>query len=162
MSYLTCLTYILGEWTGVEHIEDYLSYAVYLLWVLLPLAVVFVLPGSIVILFYTSILLLHIYKRKNELKEAYSQDFWAGGKQMLATLWDGHGRIWHGKQDLTLKPGEAPIPGLPFRVNNVYLIIDAEIENPGQFFSFPFLKDFQWCSGRRKATETSFFWTCCG
>ncbi|NXN10379.1 TMM68 protein, partial [Indicator maculatus] len=96
MSYLTCLTYILGEWTGVEHIEDYLSYAVYLLWVLLPLAVVFILPGSIIILFYTSILLLHIYKRKNELKEAYSHDFWAGGKQMLATLWDGHGRIWHG------------------------------------------------------------------
>ncbi|KAM6349906.1 TMM68 protein, partial [Podargus strigoides] len=96
MSYLTCLTYILGEWTGVEHIEDYLSYAVYLLWVLFPLAVVFLLPGVIVILFYSSILVLHIYKRKNELKEAYSNDFWDGAKQMLATLWDGHGRIWHG------------------------------------------------------------------
>lgn len=101
MSYLTCLTYILGEWTGVEHIEDYLSYAVYLLWVLYPLAVVFLLPGVIIILFYTSILLLHIYKRKNELKEAYSNDFWDGAKLMLATLWDGHGRIWHGKWNLT-------------------------------------------------------------
>ncbi|KAM4684825.1 DGAT1/2-independent enzyme synthesizing storage lipids-like isoform 10-T18 [Amazona ochrocephala] len=96
MSYLTCLTYILGEWTGVEDIEDYLSYAVYLLWVLFPLVAVFLLPGVLVILFYTSILLLHIYKRKNELKEAYSNDFWDGAKQMLATLWDGHGRIWHG------------------------------------------------------------------
>ncbi|XP_054048195.1 transmembrane protein 68-like isoform X3 [Rissa tridactyla] len=96
MSYLTCLTYILGEWTGVEHIEDYLSYAVYLLWVLFPLAVVLLLPGVLVILFYTSILLLHIYKRKNELKEAYSHDVWDGARQMLATLWDGHGRIWHG------------------------------------------------------------------
>ncbi|KAM9304130.1 DGAT1/2-independent enzyme synthesizing storage lipids-like isoform 2-T4 [Morus bassanus] len=96
MSYLTCLTYVLGEWTGVEHIEDYLSYAVYLLWVLFPLAVVFLLPGVLIILFYTSILLLHIYKRKNELKEAYSNDFWDGARQMLATLWDGHGRIWHG------------------------------------------------------------------
>ncbi|XP_010005100.1 PREDICTED: transmembrane protein 68-like isoform X1 [Chaetura pelagica] len=96
VSYITCLTYILGEWTGVEHIEDYLSYAVYLLWVLFPLAVVFLLPGVIVILFYISILLLHIYKRKNELREAYSSDFWDGAKLMLAALWDGHGRIWHG------------------------------------------------------------------
>lgn len=97
MSYLTCLTYILGEWTGVEHIEDYLSYAVYLSWVLFPLVAVFLLPGVLVILFYTSILLLHIYKRKNELKEAYFNDFWDGARQMLATLWDGHGRIWHGR-----------------------------------------------------------------
>ncbi|KFR13202.1 Transmembrane protein 68 [Opisthocomus hoazin] len=96
MSYLTCLTYILGEWTGVEHIEDYLSYAVYLLWVLFPLAVVFLLPGVVIVLFYLSALFLHIYKRKNELKQAYSNDFWDGAKQMLATLWDGHGRIWHG------------------------------------------------------------------
>ncbi|NXH29260.1 TMM68 protein, partial [Myiagra hebetior] len=96
MSYLTCLTYILEEWTGVEHIGDYLSYAFYILWLLFPLVVVFVLPGVIIILFYVSILLLHIYKRKNELKEAYSHDFWAGAREMLATLWDGHGRIWHG------------------------------------------------------------------
>ncbi|NXH98101.1 TMM68 protein, partial [Pachycephala philippinensis] len=96
VSYLTCLTYILEEWTGVEHIGDYLSYAFYVLWLLFPLVVVFVLPGVIVILFYVSILLLHIYKRKNELKEAYSHDFWVGAREMLATLWDGHGRIWHG------------------------------------------------------------------
>ncbi|KAJ7401765.1 hypothetical protein BTVI_92803 [Pitangus sulphuratus] len=96
MSYLTCLTYILQEWTGVEHIGDYLSYAFYLVWVLFPLAVVFILPGVIVALFYISILVLHIYKRKNELKEAYSHDVWIGAREMLATLWDGHGRIWHG------------------------------------------------------------------
>ncbi|KFP71904.1 PREDICTED: transmembrane protein 68 [Acanthisitta chloris] len=96
MSYLTCLTYMLGEWTGVEHIEDYLSYVIYLLWVLFPLAVVFLLPGVIVIMFYISILLVHIYKRKNELKEAYSHDVWFGAKEMVATLWDAHGRIWHG------------------------------------------------------------------
>ncbi|NWV84573.1 TMM68 protein, partial [Dasyornis broadbenti] len=96
MSYLTCLTYILEEWTGLENIGDYLSYAFYIVWVLFPLILVFVLPGVIVVLFYVSILVLHIYKRKNELKEAYSQDFWAGAGETLATLWDVHGRIWHG------------------------------------------------------------------
>ncbi|NWR12896.1 TMM68 protein, partial [Paradoxornis webbianus] len=96
MSYLTCLTYILEEWTGVEDIGDYLSYAFYILWLLFPLVVVFVLPGVIVILFYVSILWLHIYQRKNEIKEAYSHDAWKGAREVLATLWDGHGRIWHG------------------------------------------------------------------
>ncbi|NXH21979.1 TMM68 protein, partial [Bucco capensis] len=96
VSYLTCLSYILGQWTGVEHIEDYLSYVIYLLWVFLPLAVVILFPAGTVALFYISILVLHIYKRKNELREAYSHDFWDGGRQMLATLWDVHGRIWHG------------------------------------------------------------------
>uniref|UniRef100_A0A8C3XGP4 Phospholipid/glycerol acyltransferase domain-containing protein n=1 Tax=Cyanoderma ruficeps TaxID=181631 RepID=A0A8C3XGP4_9PASS len=96
MSYLTCLTYILEEWTGVEDIGDYLSYAFYILWLLFPLVVVFVLPGVLIILFYVSILWLHIYKRKNEIKEAYSHDAWIGATEVLATLWDGHGRLWHG------------------------------------------------------------------
>ncbi|NXU88713.1 TMM68 protein, partial [Xiphorhynchus elegans] len=96
MSYLTCLTYILQEWTGVEHIGDYLSYVFYLVWVLFPLTLVFILPGVLLILFYASALFVHIYKRKNELKEAYSCDVWVGAREMLATLWDGHGRIWHG------------------------------------------------------------------
>uniref|UniRef100_A0A8B9S3U0 Transmembrane protein 68 n=1 Tax=Apteryx owenii TaxID=8824 RepID=A0A8B9S3U0_APTOW len=96
MSYFTCLAYLLKEWTGVEHIEDYLSYAVYLLWVFFPLIIVFLLPGVILLFIYFSIIFVHIYKRKNELKEAYSNDFWDGAKEMLATLWDGHARIWHG------------------------------------------------------------------
>ncbi|XP_067409872.1 DGAT1/2-independent enzyme synthesizing storage lipids-like isoform X3 [Emydura macquarii macquarii] len=35
-------------------------------------------------------------QRKNELKEAYSNDIWDGARQMVATLWDGHAKIWHG------------------------------------------------------------------
>ncbi|NXP22886.1 TMM68 protein, partial [Scytalopus superciliaris] len=95
-SYLTCLTYILQEWTGVEHIGDYLSYVFFLVWVLFPLAVVLILPGVIVVLLYISALFIQIYKRKNELKEAYSHDVWVGAREMVATLWDGHGRLWHG------------------------------------------------------------------
>ncbi|XP_014737121.1 PREDICTED: transmembrane protein 68-like [Sturnus vulgaris] len=96
LSYLTCLSYILEEWTGVEDIGDYLSYAFYILWLFFPLVLVFVLPGVMVILFYVSILCLHIYKRKNEIKEAYSHDVWIGAREMVAAIWDGHGRIWHG------------------------------------------------------------------
>ncbi|XP_005301249.1 transmembrane protein 68-like isoform X2 [Malaclemys terrapin pileata] len=95
-SYLCCLIYILEEWTGVEYLEDYLNYVAYLLWVFTPLIIVFILPGLILLLLYISIILLYVYKRKNELKEAYSNDIWDGARQMVATLWDGHARIWHG------------------------------------------------------------------
>ncbi|XP_026168800.1 DGAT1/2-independent enzyme synthesizing storage lipids isoform X3 [Mastacembelus armatus] len=34
--------------------------------------------------------------RKNQLREAYSNNLWDGARKTLATLWDGHGAIWHG------------------------------------------------------------------
>lgn len=52
----------LEDWAGLSHIEDYLSYLEYLLWVFTPLAIVFILPFLIVILLYLSILFLYVYK----------------------------------------------------------------------------------------------------
>ncbi|KAJ8272513.1 hypothetical protein GJAV_G00090030 [Gymnothorax javanicus] len=89
-------TYLWRDWVGLENLQDYLSYLDYLLWVFTPLAVVFILPLFILLLLYLSILFLHVYKRKNELREAYSYNLWDGARKTLATLWDGHGKIWHG------------------------------------------------------------------
>lgn len=57
-----CMYHTLEDWAGLSHIEDYLSYLEYLLWVFTPLAIVFILPFLIVILLYLSILFLHVYK----------------------------------------------------------------------------------------------------
>ncbi|XP_047223841.1 transmembrane protein 68 isoform X4 [Girardinichthys multiradiatus] len=96
VSFLVCLFHVWEEWAGLDQLEDYLSFLEYLLWVFTPLAVVFLVPFLIVILLYLSILFLHVYKRKNQLKEAYSNNLWDGARKTLATLWDGHGAIWHG------------------------------------------------------------------
>lgn len=90
------LSYLWEEWVGLENLEGYLSYLDYLVWVFTPLAVVFILPLFIVLFLYLSILFLHVYKHKNELREAYSYNLWDGARKTLATLWDGHGSIWHG------------------------------------------------------------------
>ncbi|XP_048354706.1 transmembrane protein 68-like [Sphaerodactylus townsendi] len=95
MSYIACLLYILEGLTGVQHLEDYLNYVAYLLWLFAPLVVSFILPGLILLLLYASVIILHIYKRRTDLKEAYSNDFWDGARQMLATLWYGHAKIWN-------------------------------------------------------------------
>ncbi|KAG7455143.1 hypothetical protein MATL_G00253420 [Megalops atlanticus] len=94
--YLSCLSVLCEEWLGLGSLEDYLSYLDYLVWVFTPLAVVFILPLFILLLLYLSILFLHVYKFKNELREAYSNNLWDGARKTLATLWDGHGAIWHG------------------------------------------------------------------
>ncbi|KAL1280382.1 hypothetical protein QQF64_014982 [Cirrhinus molitorella] len=98
------------EWAGLGQLEDYLSFLEYLLWVFTPLAIVFILPFLIVIFLYLSILFLHVYKRKNQLREAYSNNLWDGARKTLATLWDGHGAIWHGYEIHGLEkiPDEGP------------------------------------------------------
>lgn len=94
VSFLSCFVRV---WeAGLGQLEDYLSFLEYLLWVFTPLAIVFILPFLIVIFLYLSILFLHVYKRKNQLREAYSNNLWDGARKTLATLWDGHGAIWHG------------------------------------------------------------------
>lgn len=91
-----CLLMALEDWVAWENLQDYLSFLEYLVWVFTPLAIVFILPFVIVVLLYLSILFLHVYKRKNQLREAYSNNLWDGARKTLATLWDGHGAIWHG------------------------------------------------------------------
>ncbi|XP_011929228.1 transmembrane protein 68 isoform X4 [Papio anubis] len=95
--YMLCLIHILEEWFGVEQLEDYLNFANYLLWVFTPL-ILLILPYFTIFLLYLTIIFLHIYKRKNVLKEAYSHNLWDGARKTVATLWDGHAAVWHGKQ----------------------------------------------------------------
>ncbi|XP_060761209.1 transmembrane protein 68 [Neoarius graeffei] len=107
---LKCLLMAFEDWMAWENLQDYLSFLEYLLWVFTPLAIVFILPFIIVILLYLSILFLHVYKRKNQLREAYSNNLWDGARKTLATLWDGHGAIWHGYEIYGLEkiPEEGP------------------------------------------------------
>lgn len=96
-SFVSYMIAIVEKWTGLEILEGSLNYLDYLLWVFTPLIIVFILPMFIVLFLYLSILFLHVYKRKRELKEAYSNSVWDGARKTLATLWDGHATIWHGK-----------------------------------------------------------------
>uniref|UniRef100_A0A8C8S7T3 Phospholipid/glycerol acyltransferase domain-containing protein n=1 Tax=Pelusios castaneus TaxID=367368 RepID=A0A8C8S7T3_9SAUR len=45
---------------------------------------------------YLSSLLLHVYKRKHDLNGDYFSKLWDNGRQMVASLWDLYGKLWHG------------------------------------------------------------------
>ncbi|KAM9102205.1 DGAT1/2-independent enzyme synthesizing storage lipids isoform 5-T5 [Sarcophilus harrisii] len=93
--YIICLVHLLEGWIDVQQLEDYLNFVNYLLWVFTPL-IVLILPYFTIFLLYLTIIFLHIYKRKNVLKEAYSHNLWDGARKTVATVWDGHAAVWHG------------------------------------------------------------------
>ena len=92
-------------WKGAGDFAEYLYqyvdiyYLSYLLWLLYPLVVTFVLPVLIMLFVYASALFLHVYRLRHfVVPHAYNQDFWKAGRNFLAALWDAQGKIWHGKQ----------------------------------------------------------------
>lgn len=72
-----------------------IDYMRWVLWVIYPIIISFLLPLLIVIFLLASVLFLHVYSYRHRLRKAYAQDFWQGARQTLAVLWDGQGYIWH-------------------------------------------------------------------
>jgi len=78
----------------------------WLKWLLSPILITFViLPMLIVVLLYVSALVLHIYvahrrrlyRRLAQLVEDPSMaELLLGGREIVATLWVSHARLWHG------------------------------------------------------------------
>ncbi|CAL1546339.1 unnamed protein product [Lymnaea stagnalis] len=72
---------------------DYISWV---LWVLYPILITFLLPAFIVLFLYLTSLALFIYKQRMKLKAAYDHDFWDGARKTLGVFWWAQARIWHG------------------------------------------------------------------
>lgn len=121
ISYLTCMLYVLEEWTGAERLGEYLSYLIYLIWLFMPLLIGFLLPLLILILIYISAIIVHIYKRKTDIKEGHFNDFWDGARQMLATIWYAHARIWNGKYPTILLVHDSCELNYPQSVGQIFI-----------------------------------------
>ncbi|XP_059175030.1 monoacylglycerol/Diacylglycerol O-acyltransferase-like [Physella acuta] len=68
----------------------------WVLWVLYPILITFLLPSFIILFLYLSSLMLFIYKQRMKLKAAYDHDFWDGARKTLGALWWAQARTWHG------------------------------------------------------------------
>ncbi|XP_015785727.1 transmembrane protein 68 [Tetranychus urticae] len=77
-----------------------IDYLQWLIWLLSPIVISFLLPLTILLFFYCSALFLHVYRHRNRItaiKEAVrAGDYWDGARQAIATFWDAHGWIYHG------------------------------------------------------------------
>lgn len=87
------------SFSGISAFVD-IDYARWLIWLLGPVIITFLLPLTLLLLLYLSALFLHIYRhryRLSSIKEAVNRgDYWHGARQMLAIFWDAHGWIYHG------------------------------------------------------------------
>ncbi|KAK3090668.1 hypothetical protein FSP39_013564 [Pinctada imbricata] len=81
-------------WTTIDSLD--IDYWRWVVWVIYPIIISFLLPLCILILFYASSIFLHVYHYRHSLQEAYTHDFWDGARKTLAALWDAQGWIWHG------------------------------------------------------------------
>lgn len=87
-------------WSLIESLD--INYLAWVLWVVYPIIITFLLPLVILVFLYASALFLHIYRYRRRLREAYQHDFWDGARNTLAVLWDAQGYIWHGEILFTL------------------------------------------------------------
>ncbi|CAB0010532.1 unnamed protein product [Nesidiocoris tenuis] len=133
-------------------IVDYIDIDVtlWISWALMPLMVTFLLPLVILLLLYTSAIILYIYKYKEPLRNAYETDFWDGARKTIAALWDAHGWIWHGYdiQGLENFPEDEPVlfvyyhGALPidlyYFIARIYLLRNKLIHTVADRFLFNF------------------------
>ncbi|XP_064363605.1 DGAT1/2-independent enzyme synthesizing storage lipids-like isoform X2 [Dromaius novaehollandiae] len=94
MTYLSCLAYMLEEWTAVEYLEKYFFHVVISL--MSAILVSFMVPLAIFISMYTASFLFFIYQRKNEVKGDPLSDVWDNVRKTAAKFWDICARVWHG------------------------------------------------------------------
>ncbi|XP_022910760.1 DGAT1/2-independent enzyme synthesizing storage lipids isoform X2 [Onthophagus taurus] len=98
--------------TLVNYID--IDFTLWLTWLLTPLLITFVLPLIIVILLYTTALILYVYKwHWNRVRTTFGQgDKWGAARKAVAALWDAHGWIWHGYEVTGLDNLNNNEPGL--------------------------------------------------
>lgn len=85
-----------AAWTTIRSNLD-LDYLSWLAYLFTPIAVAFLLPALLLIFLYGNALFVHVYKLRHRLRAAYARDFWDGARSTLASFWDAHGTVWHGK-----------------------------------------------------------------
>ena len=92
--------------SALDYIALYvdLDYMLWVRWLLTPLLVTFfILPSVILVFIYLTSFFLYIYRAHRRrhlprrLVDSLSHgDFWSAGRLLVAMVWDGHARLWHG------------------------------------------------------------------
>lgn len=75
-----------------------IDYWKWVLWVIYPIVISFLLPIMLLVFLYASVLFLHIYGYRHNLRDAYARNMWDGAVQTLSAIWASQARIWHGEK----------------------------------------------------------------
>lgn len=133
----------------VEYID--VDFTLWLSWLLMPLLITFLLPLVIVLLLYSTSILLYIYKlHRGRLRNAYGTAWQNTARYMAAALWDAHGWIWHGYEIVGLEniPEDKPVLFIYYHgaipidmyyfISKIFLFNSKLIHTVGDRFLFKF------------------------
>lgn len=101
MTDLSCLAYVLEEWTVVEYLKKHLFHVVIVSLTISAILGFFIVPLTILFFIYLTNILLLIYQKNSEVKADPLSDVWDSARKTIASFWDIYARIWHGKYDMT-------------------------------------------------------------
>lgn len=101
MTDLSCLAYLLEEWTVVEYLKKHLFHVVIVSLTISAILGFFIVPLTILFFIYLTNILLLIYQKNGEVKADPLSDVWDSARKTIASFWDIYARIWHGKYDMT-------------------------------------------------------------
>ncbi|XP_052643024.1 transmembrane protein 68 isoform X3 [Harpia harpyja] len=96
MTDLSCLAYVLEEWTVVEYLKKHLFHVVIVSLTISAILVFFIVPLTILFFIYLTNILLLIYQKNGEVKADPLSDVWDSARKTIASFWDIYARIWHG------------------------------------------------------------------
>ncbi|XP_071593670.1 DGAT1/2-independent enzyme synthesizing storage lipids-like isoform X3 [Heliangelus exortis] len=96
MTNLSCLAYILEEWTVLEYLRKYFLHVIIISLTICAILVFFIVPLTILFFIYLSNILLLIYQRNSEVKADPLSDVWDSARKTIASFWDIYARVWHG------------------------------------------------------------------
>lgn len=86
-----------GIWLMNYFLSLDVDYLTWVLWLLYPVIISFLLPLFILVFLYASALFLQIFHYRERLRAAYQHDVWDGARKTLAAVWDGQAKFFHGE-----------------------------------------------------------------
>ncbi|KAJ6662123.1 hypothetical protein lerEdw1_012588 [Lerista edwardsae] len=117
---VTWFTLMLRNWISFDFLGEYLT-DIHVLWLLVPLILLFSVPYVLYFVSCIANLLLHIYKKKNNIQGDTSSKLWDKAKQAIAYGVSSFGKIWHGYEVIGME-NLLEGPGLVIYYHGVFII----------------------------------------
>ncbi|XP_078679295.1 DGAT1/2-independent enzyme synthesizing storage lipids-like isoform X1 [Branchiostoma floridae x Branchiostoma belcheri] len=83
------------EYLGMNNLD---WETVFIYWILLPTAVLYILPWSMVGSLYVTAIIIHRFGEKHNLTDPFAGDVWLPARRMASAFWDIQAKFWHGHE----------------------------------------------------------------
>jgi hypothetical protein len=92
------VSYAVWVWDYIIALD--IDYIYWLLWLIRPVILIFVLPLTVLLMLYLCAIFLWVFQYRRNLQEAYHHALWDGARHTICAFWDAFGHYYHGMSAL--------------------------------------------------------------